>query len=288
MIKCQVAEDPSLWSDFPVKLTIGNMDSFFEIKRSAISFSRYHGDKEFYHPLSILQSFFEVSWISVTRLGMVRSVEIQLPVCTRKECVVHPVKEWPVLNQISDFLAPNLDEIIIRGAVCDVANPLQQWISIFARERKEEGITICMVWPEPDESTHLDFWLSAATSESGFINLLTRTVRGEGPIISINGGQDAARSLPANFFQLLSGLAEDGRFYLSTDYKIKSLDHLENCLQIILSNRAAIEEEEVVAWEGILAHAAQLPRPRNLWEIVLPKVKQQQPLFQFSVFMPLS
>ena len=281
MLKCQVAEDPSLWSNFPVRLNIVNMDSFFAIKRSAISFSRYYGDKEFYHPLSICQSFFELSWISVIRLGMVRSVEIQLPVCTEEECEVHPVKEWPVLNQISNYLAPNLGEIIIRGEACDPDNRRDQWIHIFARERKEEGITICIT----DETNRFVFWLSTATSESGFINLLTRTVRGEGPAIRILGGQDAARSLPPNFFQMLSGLSEDGRFSLWTDYKIKSLDldHLENCLGLYLMNRAAIEDEEVVAWGAILAHAAQVPRPRNPWEILLPKVKPQQQLFQFSL-----
>ena len=60
MIKCQAALDPSLWRDFPVKLTIVNMDSFFEIKRSTISFSRYHGVLA-----SIFQNFFEVKRSSI-------------------------------------------------------------------------------------------------------------------------------------------------------------------------------------------------------------------------------
>ena len=129
------------------------------------------------------------------RLGMVRRVEIELPVCSKEECEDHPLKQWPVLNQICNHLASNLEEIIIDGAECIRGNRHNRpypWISIFARERMEQGITICMAWPGPEPNgqleTSFDFHLSAATSESGLINLLTRTVRGERcPAINIYG-----------------------------------------------------------------------------------------------------
>lgn len=240
----ELAEDPSLWSDFPVKLTIGNMDSFFAIKR----------------------------------LKRVRRVEIQLPVCTVEECEDHPEKQWPILNQISSHMAPHLEEIIIRGAACNVANPKIQWIHAFGKERMEQGITICMIWPEPDGvKASFAFYLPAATSESRLMeDLMTRTVRGEeSPVIiddiNIYGDQDAASSLPANFFQVLSTLAEE--FFLATDYKIKSLDldHLKNCVALNLYNKAPTEDKEVGAWEGIIDRVAQLPRPENPKFITLPK-----------------
>ena len=75
------------------------------------------------------------------------------------------------------------------------------------------------------------------------------------------------------------------KFSLVTNYRIKSLDldHLKNCSLLKLDHRVAIDDKEVGACERILAHAALLPRPENPYVISLPKVKPQQPLFQFSL-----
>ena len=90
-------------------------------------------------------------------------------------------------------LAPHLEEIIIRGAACNVANPNLQWIHVFGKERMEQGITICMIWPEPDGvKARFVFYLPTTTSESGLMDLMTRTVRGEEiPVIHIFGGHAA-------------------------------------------------------------------------------------------------
>ena len=218
------------------------------------------------------------------RLSRVRSLDIDLPVCNKEDCEDHLKGEWRiVLDEICNHLGSNLEEMVIIGlAVCDADWSYSPWIDEFASaKRDEQGITSCVELAEwadgdPDNNIFLYHW-APATPESSLVNLMARTVRGGSPDIGIFGSQDAALSLPTNVFEVLSNLAEDGMFYLRTNIKIKFLDlnHLKNCRRLGLFNRAAIDDEEVEAMEGILAQVAIHPRPKNPGYINLPKVKPQ-------------
>ena len=212
-----------------------------------------------------------------------RSLEIDLPVCNKEDCKNHPKSERRiVLDEICNHLGSSLEEMVIRGVGCDADSSDWSWIDEFAKKKRDEqGITSCVELAEwadgdPDNNIFLYYW-APATPESGLVNLMARTVRGGSPHIGILGSQDTALSLPTNVFEVLSNLAEDGMFYLRTNIKIKFLDlnHLKNCRRLDLSNRAAIEDEEVEAMEGILAQVAIHPRPKNPGYIRLPKVKLQ-------------
>ena len=110
---------------------------------------------------------------------------------------------------------------------------------------------------------------------------MRKTVRGEKPGVRIWGEilretDDAALSIPANVLEVLSGLVEGGMFYLELiNIKIKcleGLEHLKNCLWLVLYHSLAVEDEEVATWDGLLAQVAMDPRPRNPEVIFLPKV----------------
>ena len=102
MIKCQAAEDPALWKNFPVRLTPSKWDSFLEMKRLFFLFINAFLD---------CNSFL----CGNIRLAKAECVEVELPACNKIGCEVHPQKEWPVLDQIKTFLGTSLKEMIIRA-----------------------------------------------------------------------------------------------------------------------------------------------------------------------------
>ena len=216
---------------------------------------------------------------------MVRSLDIELEGCdVEGSCEDHPVKEWPVLENICDHLGSNLKEMVLHLSVCSTDDSFfNEWIHGFVVDMRQRGITSCIAWKKPDESLKLDYEWPASTSEGSLVNLMRRTVRGEKPYVRIWGAweTDAAFSIPANVLEVLSGLAEDGMFRLQLrDIKIKcleGLDHLKNCLWLVLYHSLAVEDEEVATWDGILAQVAMDPRPRNPERIILPKVNTQFP-----------
>ena len=204
---------------------------------------------------------------------MVRSLDIELEGCSVSSCEDPSVKEYPVLEKICDHLGSNLKEMVLHVSTDGSDNNM--WIARFAGEMRGRGITSCTALKLPDDSLSLDYCCAASTSEKSLANLIRRTVRGKMPKVRIRGDDDAALSIPSNVFEVLSSLAEDGLFHLRTNIKIKSLDnmdHLKSCLLLGLYNSAAIEDEEVATWEGILAQVAMDPRPRNPQGILLPKV----------------
>ena len=214
---------------------------------------------------------------------MVRSLDIELEGCNVKgSCEDHPVKEWPVLENICDHLGSNLKEMVLHLSVCSTDDSFfNEWIEIFTVDMRPRGITSCIAWKKPDESLWLDYIWAASTSEGSLFNLMRKTVRGEKPGVRIWGEilretDDAALSIPANVLEVLSGLVEGGMFYLELRHiKIKcleGLEHLNNCLGIWLFHSPAVDDEEVATWNGLLAQVAMDPRPRNPERIVLPKV----------------
>ena len=211
-----------------------------------------------------------------------RSLDIELEGCNNSHCKDHTVKEWPVLEEICDHLGSNLKEMVFRLSACSNAwLDSDLWIVRFAKEMTERGITSCTAVDYLDDFFTLDYRWAASTSESSLVDLMRKVgVRGKYLIVNIWGSQDAALRVPANVLEVLSDLAEDGQFCLYTNIKIQSLanlEHLKKCIWLALFNRAAIEDEEVEAMNGILAQVAVDPRPRNPNEILLPKVNKQYP-----------
>ena len=167
---------------------------------------------------------------------MVRSLDIALEGCNDSSCEDHPVKEWPVLDEICDHLGSNLKEMVLHLSLCstDWAGGLLLtglWIARFTVDMRGRGITSCTAWKEPDESVMLVYNWAASTSEGSLLNLMRRTVRGKLPMVSIWGDDEAALSIPANVSEVLSGLSEDGMFGLQlTNIK---LIHLNNCTVLL-------------------------------------------------------
>ena len=203
-----------------------------------------------------------------------RSLDIELPCCDLDSCEVHPEKkEWSDLENICNHPGENLDQIIFRLPCCG-NRKIDKWIRSFALTKWEQGIDIAFViTPTDDPVPHFSYYWAVGSSESSLANLISRTVRGNRIPISIRGAPNVA--LIPNVFDWLSSMTEDGRFWLDTNMKIKqavSVDQLQNCEQLELSNTEPIEEEEVSAMDGIIAHIAKEPRPQNPQHILFPKV----------------
>ena len=281
MIKCQAAEDPTLWKNFPVRLTPSNWDSFLEMKRLFFLF---------------INAFLDCnsSLCGNIRLAKAECVEVELPACNKIGCEVHPQKEWPVLNQIKTFFGTSLKEMTVHLSQCDnLGSGDLQWIRDFAFEGLDDRITIttCVILTPIDEDEDDWGWDWAPyifswgenTASTSLFNLMRKTIRdkGLGVHISIWGGSDnktVSRHIPDLFETLDSLMTENGVFYLQTNVKmigLKSTDHLKQCHGIRLCNLAAPEEDEVEALHQVLAHLAQEPRPTNPSLVYVPKVQLQ-------------
>ena len=228
-----------------------------------------------------------ISLTSTSRLSMVSSLDIVLPICESGHCELHPVTDWPRLDEICTNLLGSLKEIVLRVSECsdDITN---QRLKDFLRQQKREGKNICLASTPPDAAPMFRYYWGAAAEDTACLtNLIMKTCRGKTPIIRIRGGSQEA-ALPPNIFQVLSNQAEDGVFYLRTDTKIKNisghtLNHLNSCVFLDLFNDGPIQEDEVAAMEAILAHVAQEPRPLNPSRIILPKVTISLYRLSFSI-----
>ena len=131
-----------------------------------------------------------------------RNVEIELAACDVISCADHPEKEWKLLEGISNHLGSNLEEMIIRifwcGAHRHVDGPDKdaKWMKSFAEEKREQGINICIVWAllEDEDAFRgayrggtFDYYWAPSISDTGLINLFSRTVWGLYPTIRIWG-----------------------------------------------------------------------------------------------------
>ena len=280
MIKCQAAEDPTLWKNFPVRLTPSNWGSFFEMKRLFFLF---------------INAFLDCnsSLCGNIRLAKAECVEVELPACNKIGCEVHPQKEWPVLNQIKTFFGTSLKEMTVHLSQCDnLGIGDLQWIRDFAFKGLDDRITIttCVILTPIDEDEDDWGWDWAPyifswgenTASTSLFNLMRKTVRDRGQVdIAILGGPDnktVSRHIPDLFETLDSLMTEEGLFFLGTDVKmisLKSTDHLKQCSGIDLHNMAAPEEDEVEALHQVLAHLAQEPRPTNPNLVIVPKFQLQ-------------
>ena len=159
MIKCQAVEDPTLWKNFPVRLTPSNWDSFLEMKRLFFLFINAPLDCDGFLCGNI-------------RLAKAEYVEVELPSCNKIGCEVHPEKEWPVLDQIKTFLGTNLKKMIIRLSNCEhLGSGGLEWIRDFAFDVMDDEITTCVTWPPIDEDVwarYFFYWGENTASTSLF------------------------------------------------------------------------------------------------------------------------
>ena len=210
-----------------------------------------------------------------------RNLDIKLPLCCAPLCEEHPVKEWPVLEEISARLDTNLKEVVIRMSVCDVTSAfsvidIDTWIWNFVMKMWKEGKNVCFSkakrWVETPYNPFFDVFVTAAEDTS--LAFIRKIARGRDPIFNIHGDPGAAFNF--DVFEMLSSLSEDGFFCLNTNTKIMKLDsleHLNSCKVLhLFTNGSPIEDKEVNCVDSIIAHVAREPRPRFPERIVLPKV----------------
>ena len=154
---------------------------------------------------------------------MVSSLDIALPICISGHCELHPVTDWPRLDEICTNLLGSLKEIVLRVSQC--SDDTNQWLIDFIGQQNREGINICLAFTPTDEDAaprFIYYWGAAAEDTACLTNLIMKTCRGKTPIIRIWGANQEA-ALPPNIFQVLSNQAEDGAFYLRTDTMIKNI-----------------------------------------------------------------
>ena len=90
-----------------------------------------------------------ISLTFTSRLSMVSSLDIVLPICISSHCELHPVTDWPRLDEICTNLLGSLKEIVLRVSHCsDFTN---QWLKDFLRQQGREGINICLASTLSDE-----------------------------------------------------------------------------------------------------------------------------------------
>merc|ERR1711973_775670 len=101
-------EDPSMWENFPLKLTLDNCGSFLTTERFALT----------------------------------KTLEMELPGCNLPVCESHKETEWPILNEVFKFMKSSLKEAVFLLSRCGDDWTEQPWIEEFARE-KCKGVNVC-------------------------------------------------------------------------------------------------------------------------------------------------
>ena len=147
---------------------------------------------------------------------------------------------------------------------------------------KSKGVNVCTLWtPNQNEDFKVNvshYFLDKSSTADSVVDLIKRTLRGERQEIYIwSKDRSDNRAFPDNLFEVLGNQTPKPLGYsLATNLKIKSLgntlDHLSLCKGLFLYNKAPIEPEEVEAMNRLLAHVAGEPRPKNLLDIIIPKV----------------
>ena len=147
--------------------------------------------------------------------------------------------------------------------------------------KRNKGVNICTVWsPNPDKQidvTGIDYYLGESNKASSLVDLMRRTLTGERQEIFIWSKDRSDRRDISSLFEAVAKQTPRPLWYsLSTNLQIESLggtlDHLSRCNELELYNDAPIEAEEVEVMDGLLAHVAVEPRPRNPDRITIPMV----------------
>ena len=216
------------------------------------------------------------------RFALTKTLEMELPGCNLPGCESHTETEWPILNEVFEFMKSSLKEAVFLLSNCRGRYDDLSWIGRFAME-KSKGVNVCLLWtPNQNEdfkANRLHYYWGESSTAASLVDLIKRTLAGETQEINI-WSKDASdqRALPDTLFGVLGNQTPKPLFYfLETNLKVKSLgntlDHLSLCTGLVLNNKAPIEPEEVEAMNRLLAHVAVEPRPVNLLDyIIIPKV----------------
>ena len=215
------------------------------------------------------------------RFALTKTLEMELPGCNLPGCESHTETEWPILNEVFEFMKSSLKEAVFLLSNCQGGYNNLFWIERFAME-KSKGVNVCTLWTtNQNEDFKVNrlhyFWGESSTADS-LVDLIKRTLRGERQWICIwSKDSSDQRAFPDNLFEVLGNQTPKPVCHsLKTNLKIKSLgstlDHLSLCMDLRLRNNAPIEPEEVEAMNRLLAYVAGEPRPKNLLEIRIPKV----------------
>ena len=213
------------------------------------------------------------------RFALTKTLEMELPGCNLPGCESHTETEWPILNEVFEFMKSSLKEAVFLLSNCQGGYNNLFWIERFAME-KSKGVNVCTLWApnQKDDFKLISYYWGESSTAASLIDLIKRTLAGERQAISIwSKGGSAQRALPDTLFEVFGNQTPEPLFYfLQTNLKIKSLgntlDHLSLCKGLFLYNKAPIEPEEVEAMNRLLAYVAGEPRPKNLLEIRIPKV----------------
>ena len=215
------------------------------------------------------------------RFALTKTLELELLGCNLPGCESHTETEWPILNEVFEFMKSSLNEAVFLLSNCRRGFNDPSWIERFAME-KGKVVNVCTLYtPNQNEDFKVNifhyYWGESSTAAS-LVDLIKRTLTGEAQAITI-WSKDASdqRALPDNLFEVFGNQTPKPLCYtLHTNLKIKSLgntlDHLSLCKGLFLYNKAPIEPEEVEAMNRLLAYVAGEPRPKNLLEIRIPKV----------------
>ena len=213
------------------------------------------------------------------RFALTKTLEMELPGCNLPGCESHTETEWPILNEVFEFMKSSLKEAVFLLSNCQGGYNNLFWIERFAME-KSKGVNVCTLWApnQKDDFKLISYYWGESSTAASLIDLIKRTLAGERQEINIRS-KDASdqRAFPNTLFEVFVNQTPKPLCYaLQTNLKIKSLGstlhHLSLCMNLVLRNKAPIEPEEVEAMDRLLAHVAVEPRPKNLLDICIPKV----------------
>ena len=256
----------------------------------------FHQDKQVSHAAihTYLSSFFLLLPLisqSCThiRSAMAEGFQIDLPCCNKSNCEIHTSNPWPLLQEVLAFsvkdLGPRLKELVLYLSRCSRSTlDYTTWVDNFAAANKVANICIVSTPPETiDVSTHYLYHWGLSSSATDLEDLIKKTISGGKVHIEIVG-DSTLRDIP-NIFEIM-GNQNIQKYFLATNFKIKSLGHnlntLSSCRGLILDDRVvSFDAEEIDVMNRMLAHIAVEPRTRGPEYINLPKVSSS------SFVMPL-
>ena len=171
---------------------------------------------------------------------------MELPGCNLPGCESHTETEWPILNEVFEFMKSSLKEAVFHLSNCPGGYGHLSWIGRFAME-KSKGVNVCTLWtPNQNEDfkvNRLHYYWGESSTAASLVDLIKRTLTGERQEIDIwSKGDSDQMALPDNLFEVLGNQTPKPLCYtLQTNLKIKSLgstlDHLSLCVNLRLRKK---------------------------------------------------
>ena len=144
------------------------------------------------------------------RFALTKTLEMELPGCNLPGCESHTETEWPILNEVFEFMKSSLKEAVFLLSNCQGGYNNLFWIERFAME-KSKGVNVCTLWApnQKDDFKLISYYWGESNTAASLIDLIKRTLAGERQAISIwsKGGSDQ-RAFPDNLFEVFLILTE--------------------------------------------------------------------------------